>query len=302
MSFLETFGVVALIYVGAQLAAFIYRLASPVRIDVKKFGQWALITGATDGIGKAYAFELAKRGLNVILISRTKERLEQVAKEIQSKTPAAQVKTIPIDFTKDNSIYSTIREEIRGLEIGILVNNVGMSYEYPETFDQIEENDKFLDKMIRCNVDSVANLTQMVLPDMIKKHRGLIVNVSSISGRRPTPLLGLYSGTKGFVDLFSRSLAAECLSRGVYVQSLCPGYVVSKLSGIRKASLMAPTPERFVLSALDRIALPFTTGYWTHELQDFVQSLLPEVLSNKLTMSVLAGIRAKALKKRSKEQ
>jgi short-subunit dehydrogenase len=64
-----------------------------------------------------------------------------------------------------------------------------------------------------------------------------------------------------------RSLAAECVPRGVYVQSLCPGYVVSKLSGIRKASLIAPTPEQFVLSALDRVALPYTTGYWTHELQ-----------------------------------
>ncbi len=53
----------------------------------------------------------------------------------------------------------------------------------------------------------------------------------------------------------------------MYVQSLCPGYVVSKLSGIRKASLMAPTPEQYVLSALDRAALPFTTGYWTHEIQ-----------------------------------
>ena len=65
----------------------------------------------------------------------------------------------------------------------------------------------------------------------------------------------------------SSSLAHECRSRGVYIQSLCPGYVVSKLSGIRKATLMAPTPEQFVLSALDRVALPFTTGYWTHELQ-----------------------------------
>jgi len=62
-------------------------------------------------------------------------------------------------------------------------------------------------------------------------------------------------------------LAAECASRGVYVQSLCPGYVVSKLSGIRKASLIAPTPEKFVLSSLDRVTLPFTTGFWTHEIQ-----------------------------------
>lgn len=62
-------------------------------------------------------------------------------------------------------------------------------------------------------------------------------------------------------------MAAECATRGVYIQSLCPGYVVSKLSGIRKASLVAPTPEKFVLSALDRVTLPFTTGFWTHELQ-----------------------------------
>jgi len=188
------------------------------------------------------------------------------------------------------------------LDIGVLINNVGMSYEYPETFDKVEDNEKFVTNMIRCNVDSVANLTQMVLPDMIKKRRGLIINVSSVSGRRPTPLLSLYSGTKGFIDLFSRSLAAECESRGVYVQSLCPGYVVSKLSGIRKASLMAPTPEEFVRSALDRVTLPFTTGYWTHELQEFIHSLLPEFLSNKIIMHTLSGVRAKALKKRNKGQ
>jgi len=302
MGFLETFGTFAIIYIVARLATFIYRFLSPVRIDVKKLGEWAVITGSTDGIGKAYAFELAKRGLNVVLISRTKQKLEEVAKEIQSKNSNTQVKTIPIDFTQNNTIYSTIRDEIRGLDIGVLINNVGMSYEYPETFDKVENNEKFLNNMIRCNVDSVANLTQMILPDMIKKRRGLIVNVSSISGRRPTPLLGLYSGTKGFIDLFSRSLAAECVPRGVYVQSLCPGYVVSKLSGIRKASLIAPTPEQFVISALDRVALPYTTGYWTHELQDFIQSLLPEFLSNKVTMHVLGGVRAKFLKKRNKGQ
>ncbi|CAF3118312.1 unnamed protein product [Rotaria sp. Silwood2] len=302
MSFLETFGAFALICIVARLATFIYQILCPLRVDIKKFGEWALITGSTDGIGKAYAIELAKRGFNVILISRKKEKLEQVAKEIQSKNSNTQVKIIPIDFTKDNSIYSTIREAIRGMDIGVLINNVGMSYEYPECFDKVEENEKFLNNMIRCNVDSVANLTQIILPDMIKQRRGLIVNVSSISGRRPTPLLGLYSGTKGFIDLFSRSLAAECISRGVYVQSLCPGYVVSKLSGIRKASLIAPTPEKFVVSALDRVTLPFTTGYWTHEIQEFIQSLLPEFLSNKITMHVLSGVRAKALKKRSKGQ
>jgi len=302
MGFLATTGAFALVYVAARLAAFFYRLLCPVKIDIKKFGEWALVTGSTDGIGRAYAIELAKRGLNVILISRTKEKLEQVAKEIQTKSPGVDVKIIVVDFTKDNSIYTTIREEIRGLDIGVLINNVGMSYDYPELFDKVEDGAKLVNNMIRCNVDSVAYLTQMILPDMLKKRRGLIVNLSSVSGRRPVPLLGLYSGTKGFVDLFSRSLAAECASRGVLIQSLCPGFVVSKLSGIRKPSLFSPTPEQFVSSAIDRISLPFTTGYWAHELQDFGQSLLPEFLSNKITMFVLGGVRARALKKRNKAQ
>lgn len=67
---------------------------------------------------------------------------------------------------EDNSIYSKIREEIRGMDIGILINNVGMSYEYPELFDKVEDGEKFLNNMIRCNVDSVANLTQMILPGL----------------------------------------------------------------------------------------------------------------------------------------
>lgn len=99
MNFLTTTGAFALVYVAARLAAFLYRLLSPVRVDVKKFGAWALVTGSTDGIGRAYAIELARRGLNLILVSRTQEKLDQVAKEIQSKTPTAQVKTISIDFT-----------------------------------------------------------------------------------------------------------------------------------------------------------------------------------------------------------
>uniref|UniRef100_A0A2I3T1Z8 17beta-estradiol 17-dehydrogenase n=1 Tax=Pan troglodytes TaxID=9598 RepID=A0A2I3T1Z8_PANTR len=91
---------------------------------LQSMGQWAVITGAGDGIGKAYSFELAKRGLNVVLISRTLEKLEAIATEIE-RTTGRSVKIIQADFTKDD-IYEHIKEKLAGLEIGILVNNVGM--------------------------------------------------------------------------------------------------------------------------------------------------------------------------------
>lgn len=99
MPFLESIGIFAIIYIVTHLATFFYQLLCPLRIDIKKFGQWALITGSTDGIGKAYAIELAKQGFNIILISRTKDKLEQVSQEIQSQYSKIQVKTVAIDFT-----------------------------------------------------------------------------------------------------------------------------------------------------------------------------------------------------------
>ena len=117
MSGLETIGILALGYLVVRLGLFLYRLLSPMRIDVKTFGQWAVVTGSTDGIGKAYALELGKRGqtesmkrrynddcwigLNVVLISRTKEKLDGVAQEIQEKYANVQVRIIPFDFSSE---------------------------------------------------------------------------------------------------------------------------------------------------------------------------------------------------------
>ncbi|KAF4019495.1 hypothetical protein G4228_011325 [Cervus hanglu yarkandensis] len=94
------------------------------RSFLKSMGEWAVITGAGDGIGKAYSFELARQGFNVVLISRTLEKLQAIAAEIEW-TIGSTVKIIQADFTKDD-IYEYIKEKLKGLEIGILVNNVGM--------------------------------------------------------------------------------------------------------------------------------------------------------------------------------
>ncbi|XP_014797924.1 PREDICTED: hydroxysteroid dehydrogenase-like protein 1 isoform X1 [Calidris pugnax] len=160
---------------------------------VKRYGKWAVVTGSTDGIGKAYAEELAKRGVNIILISRNKEKLESVSRSI-SETYKVETDFIVADFSKGREPYPAIREALKDREIGILVNNVGMFYPYPDYFTNLSED--VLWDMININIVSANMMMHIVLPRMVEKMRGAIVNVSSASCCQPTPMLTIYGASK----------------------------------------------------------------------------------------------------------
>ncbi|CAD7090927.1 unnamed protein product [Hermetia illucens] len=227
------------------------------KIDVRRMGQWAVITGATDGIGKAYAKALAKKGVNVVLISRSKDKLEKVAEEIKSAS-SAQVKIIDVDFTQGPEIYDKIEKGIAGLEVGTLVNNVGMSYANPEFFLSIQDRDKLLRDIIECNIHSVTHMCKLVMPGMVERKKGVIINISSLSAVVPSPLLSVYGATKAFVDKFSVDLNTEYSSQGIIVQSVLPGYVATNMSKIRKETFLAPNSDNYVASALTTlVALKF---------------------------------------------
>ncbi|XP_023098017.1 testosterone 17-beta-dehydrogenase 3 isoform X2 [Felis catus] len=184
------------------------------RSFLKSMGQWAVITGAGDGIGKAYSFELARQGLNVVLISRTLKKLQAIAAEIECTTGSS-VKIIQADFTKDN-IYEHIREKLEGLEIGILVNNVGMlpnllPSHFLDTPDEIQS-------LIHCNITSVVKMTQLILKRMESRRKGLILNISSGVALFPWPLYSTYSASKAFVCTFSKALQAEYKRKGIIIQ------------------------------------------------------------------------------------
>ncbi|KAI0213983.1 Very-long-chain 3-oxoacyl-CoA reductase [Lamellibrachia satsuma] len=261
---------------------------------------WAVVTGSTDGIGKAYAFELARRGLNVVLVSRSAEKLADTAVEIEKKYQV-KTKTVAVDFTGGPDIYEVVREELAGLEVGVLVNNVGITYNYPEFFNLLD--DKRIRDIITCNIDSVTFMTRLVLTGMLERRKGAIINVASVAGVTPTPLLTIYSATKAYIDFFSRALQVEYKTKGIIVQSVRPFFVSTKLSKIRRANLFVPTPISYARAAIATVGIETNTfGCMSHALQKWLYDLVPEWLFERLTLSTMLAIRNRALKRAEKQE
>ncbi|XP_034462239.1 very-long-chain 3-oxoacyl-CoA reductase [Hippoglossus hippoglossus] len=255
-------------------------LAEVWHMDLRTYGQWAVVTGATSGIGKAYACELACRGLDIVLVSRSDDKLRIVAKEIEHQY-GRKTRTIRADFTDGHSIYPAIAEGLQGLEIGILVNNVGMSYSDKfAVFLDVQDPERKITEVINCNVLSVPQMTRMVLPDMIKRGKGLIINISSEIGVRPQPFMSLYSATKIFVTYFSQCLNTEYKGKGITVQCVAPFFVSTNMTHNIKPNCFVKSASGFAHEALNTVGhSSYTSGCLSHALQNVALTvLLPDWL------------------------
>lgn len=114
---------------------------------------------------------------------------------ITIETDRIQVKTIAVDFTESHNIYETLKSELSQLQVGILINNVGMLIGFGQCFGNVED-DKGIHDIINCNIMSMARMCHMILPQMIERKKGVIVNVGSLSSAMPTPYLSIYGATK----------------------------------------------------------------------------------------------------------
>ncbi len=188
----------------------------------------ALITGASAGIGREFARQLASRARSLVLIARREERLNELRNELRDRNAQLTVHVRVVDLCEKSQIDELIRWLAREkIEIDFLINNAGLGDVGPFATSPPQRNDE----MLQVNVAALTHLTRRLLPQMISQKRGAILNVSSSAGFLPIPEFNVYAATKAYVTSFSESLRAELRDTGVTVTALCPGPVHTEFGG-----------------------------------------------------------------------
>lgn len=288
----------------ARLAEAVWEILLPIfdstPIDLKtKFGEWAVVTGSTDGIGKAYAKELAGRGVNLVLISRTLEKLEKTRDEILEENPGTDVKIIVADFSKGREIYEKLKEQLADVPVGILVNNVGMMYSYPMYLGEVPENELW--DIIALNVGATTLMTRLLIGEMQKRGKGAIVNISSGSELQPLPLMTVYAATKAYIRSFSEAIRSEYSRFGLTVQHLTPFFVNTKMNAysekLQVTSILVPNATTYAKNAINTLGkLDTSTGYWGHGIQKIFASIPPVYIRTKIGLFLSQSFRNDYLK------
>lgn len=267
-----------------------------------KQGKWAIVTGATDGIGKAIAFELAKKGMNVLLISRTEQKLVDTAEQIKAKYSRVEADYLVVDFSNfDDKAKAAVASHVKDMEVGVLVNNVGVSYSFPKFYHELSDEDA--DNLVEMNIFSTQTMTRIVLPGMLERSKGYIINISSAASASPCPLLAAYNASKSWINGLSESLDGEYAAKGVRVQSQIPLFVTTKLAKIRKSSLTVPTPESYARASVNAFGYEsLVSPYWAHAAMVWALSLLPAFVVHKIMMGSHLGLRKRGMKKEAEKK
>lgn len=278
-------------------------------LQLRKYGpkgSWAVVTGASDGLGKEYAKQLAAKGFNIVLVSRTQSKLETLASEISN----VETKVLAMDYSNDSeSDYKRLAELVKSLDVAILINNVGQSHSIPTPF--VETDGKELQDIVTINCLGTLKTTQIIAPGMVQRKRGLILTMGSFGGWMPIPYLATYSGSKAFLQHWSSALAGELKPSNVDVYLVLSYLVCSAMSKVKRPNAMVPTPRPFVRAALGKIGLGNTqniaysyTPWWSHALmQWWVEKTIGfgSKLGIDFNLKSHKDIRVRALRKAERE-
>ncbi|KAJ2724447.1 hypothetical protein GGI07_001959 [Coemansia sp. Benny D115] len=304
-------GIATVAYYASALLTFVYDIFVRPGIKLSKFGAgqgaWAVVTGCTDGLGREAALELARKKFNVLLISRSQDKLDKMAEEVRGLGVEASV--LAVDFSRATvAHWAQIKEAVDQVRVGVLVNNVGVSYDYPMHVEEVPE--ETIDGLVDINMRAMVKMTRIVLPQMKERRSGLILNSGSFAALLPSPFLSVYSGTKGFVKFFSQSLASEVAKEGIVVEHLQTYFVCSRMSKTKKANFLIPMPRPYIKAVFQKIGVaggssePYTSvPYFSHALMAFVaERVVPKQAAIDYNYGLLNGLRKRALKKIQREQ
>jgi short-subunit dehydrogenase len=238
-------------------------------------GRWALITGASSGIGVALARELAGRGAKLILTARRRDRLEALEAELAAK--GTEIRIVVADLNDPAALQKIFDSTAgAGFTVDILVNNAGLghygAFQASETEQELSQ--------VRVNCEAMVRLTRLFIPLMVERRRGWVLILASTASFQPVPYLSTYAATKVFDRFFALGLAAEVARFGVKVTALCPGPTESEFFQVAGASVfrhrgVQPTEEvaRRGIDALERgkrTIIPNWSGRFTAFLVRFV--------------------------------
>jgi short-subunit dehydrogenase len=198
-------------------------------------GKWALITGASAGIGIALARELSEHGAKLILTARRKDRMEALALELAEK--GSEVRIVAADLNDPAAPQQIYDATVGvGLDVDILINNAGLGQYGAFAQSPIEQELS----QVRVNCESMVRLTRLFVPHMVERRRGWVMILASTASFQPVPYLTTYAATKVFDRFFALGLAAEVKRFGVKVTALCPGPTESEFFEVARSESFIP--------------------------------------------------------------
>ena len=245
----------------------------------QKYGPWAVVTGASAGIGAEFALRIAERGVNVVLVARRRNRLEELASAIEDMY-RVEARVAPVDLTARDFI-EVLQPVLSDIEVGLLVNCAG----FGTTGPFLDMDPGVQEAMLNLNCRATALLTHEIAQGMQERGRGGVVIVSSVSGFCAARGMAHYNATKAYGLIFAEGLAPELGAYGVDVQALCPGGTYTEFQAVAGLDphnfgplrrLVFTSPTRVVATSLESLGGRVTVvPGWLNRFLVFTMRLVP---------------------------
>src|ERR1700688_4159984 len=253
----------------------------------ERYGEWALVTGASAGIGLEFARAFARAGMSCVLAARREDRLKALGDEL-SKAHGIQTRAFAVDLAAQDGA-DHLADAVADLPIGILVNNAGFGY--AGRFDKLETDRLRAMVVVNCLVPVV--LTSRILPGMVKRGRGAVIVVGSVAGRQPLPLHAVYSATKGFDLLFGEGLWGELRGTGVDALVIEPGPTKTEFQSVAGEAVggdHGEPAENVVRVALDALGKhPSVISGWFNWVRANAIRIVPRSTAAIIAKKVVEG-------------